>query len=189
MTELATSGQLRWAFARIAVITIPLVLLLGRMSAQVAGSVAENPWFMALAKPALYPPGWVFGVVWSVLYVMMGAAVAHVIHARRARRRGLALALFTVQLLLNLAWSPLFFAAHRIGPAFFLILAIFALALPTALLFVRIRKVAGWLLVPYLLWLAFAAVLCWQIWQLNPDGAPVQPTSSVVELTMPSKQD
>ena len=62
-------------------------------------------------------------------------------------------------------------------------------ALPTALLFVRIRKVAGWLLVPYLLWLAFAAVLCWQIWQLNPDGAPVQPTSSVVELTMPSKQD
>ncbi len=189
MSELATSGQLRWAFARIAVITIPLTLLLGRLSAQLSGSVEENLWFSALDKPGLYPPGWAFGVVWTLLYVMMGAALAYVIHARGAYRRTLALVLFAVQLLLNLAWSPLFFGAHQIGLSFFLILAIIAAALPTAWWFGQIRKVAGWLMVPYLLWLGFAAVLCWQIWQLNPDSAAVQSGTVDAVLSMPTQQE
>src|SRR5687767_10665402 len=99
-SQLASKSQLRWAFARVALITVPLTLLLGTLSGRASGSGEENPWFEGLVKPALQPPGWAFGVAWTILYTLMGLAVAMVIAARGARGRGLAAGLFVVQLAL-----------------------------------------------------------------------------------------
>lgn len=174
MTGLASPAQIRMSFLRWAIVTIPLIVLLGSLSGTIGGSSAHNGWFSALQKPDFMPEGWVFGAVWTILYALMGLALAFVLNARGAYGRPAALGLFTVQLLLNLAWSPLFFSAHRIEAALWLIGAIFIFALLTTLAFGRIRKLAAWALVPYLIWLCFAAVLNWRIVELNPDGGAME---------------
>jgi tryptophan-rich sensory protein len=93
-------------------------VFLGFLSGRLANSGYGNRWFDALVKPDFMPPGWAFGVAWTILYILMGLALAMVIHARGARGRGVAIILFLVQLLLNLAWSPLFFRAHQVDNAF-----------------------------------------------------------------------
>lgn len=180
--EIATKGQLRWAFARWALVTVPLILLLGFASSRIAPGGADNRWYAALTKPAGTPPDWVFGVVWTTLYVMMGLALAMILHARGSRMRGLAIALFVLQLALNLVWSPMFFGAHQVQPALVTLLAIIALTIPTVLLFQRIRVVAGLLLVPYLLWLAYATYLNWGILQLNPNAATLVPGAPSAQM-------
>ena len=188
MTGLASRSQLRWAFIRVAVITVPLIELLGALSGRIAGPSNGNAWFQALAKPAAYPPGEIFGIVWPILYALMGIAAAIVWHARGAKGRQAALSLFVVQLLLNLAWVPLFFRYHQIAASLVLALTIFVAALLTTLRFARIRRMAGWLMVPYLAWLAFAAVLNLRIWQLNPDGGLSVSDGGVVEMQLPPVQ-
>ena len=180
--EVASRGQLRAAFLRWAVVTVPFLLLLGFTSARLAPSGAENHWYRALAKPTATPPDWVFPVAWSVLYVLLGVALAMVLNARGSRLRGAAIALFAVQLLANLAWTPLFFGLHRIWPAVALIAVLFVLATATAVLFGRIRALAGWLLVPYLAWLVYAGLLAYGIAQLNPaaDGLATPPAATQV---------
>ena len=187
MTGLASRDQLRWSLLRTALVSVPLVLLLGTLSGRLAGSAEDNPWFAALAKPDAYPPGVIFGIVWTILYVMMGIALALVWNARGAKGRGQGLLLFAAQLLANLAWSPLFFRFHRIEGAFWLIVVIFGLALLTTLRFASVRRLAGWLMVPYLAWLSFAAVLNWRIHELNPGGGPNVSTAGV-ELRLPPQE-
>jgi translocator protein len=99
-------------------VTVPAVVLLGFISGQMSNSGYENRWFAALSKPDIIPPGWVFGAVWSVLYILLGIALAMILFARGAKGRFVALALFFAQLGLNLLWSPLFFAAHQVSLAF-----------------------------------------------------------------------
>lgn len=171
MNEIASPGQLRLAYLRWALFTVPAIVFLGFLSGRFANSGYGNRWFAALDKPDLMPPGWAFGVAWTILYVMMALALAVVLHARGARGRGPAIALFLVQLLLNLAWSPLFFRAHQVDSALALILILFVAVAVTTLLFWRIRRIAGILLLPYLLWLAFASFLNYEIRRLNPDAA------------------
>src|SRR4051794_13078188 len=101
MTAIASKGQTRLSFLRYALVTAPLILFLGTVSGTIAGSGSGNPWYDALQKPAIQPPGWTFGVVWTILYILLGIALALVLHARGAKTRGLAIALFIVQLLLN----------------------------------------------------------------------------------------
>ena len=170
MNELASPGQLRMSFLRWALVTVPAIVLLGFLSGRVANSGYENLWFAALEKPALMPPGWVFGAVWTLLYILIALALAMVLNARGARRRGLGIALFLVQFLLNLAWSPIFFARHQVMPAFFLILAMILLTGATIAVFRRIRGAAALLMLPYLAWLCFAAWLNYGIHSLNPDA-------------------
>ncbi len=179
MSELASTAQLRAAFLRWALVLVPGIVLLGFVSGVVAGSGPNNPWFNALAKPDIYPPPATFGIVWSILYVMMGLALTMVVTAWGAEGRRLAVLAFAVQLALNLAWTPLFFAMHRISAALVLLgLLDVALAF-TVLVFARVRRRAAWLLVPYLLWTLFATALNWQFLALNPgadgqSGAPVR---------------
>ncbi|HEX8583179.1 MAG TPA: TspO/MBR family protein [Allosphingosinicella sp.] len=182
MSGIASRSQLRMSFLRYALVTVPLVLLLGTISGRAAGSGYGNDWFDALEKPALMPPGWVFGAAWTLLYILIGLALALILHARGARGRGLAIGLFLAQLALNYAWSPIFFAAHETGLAFIVIVLMIILATLTALLFGRIRRAAGLLMLPYLAWLFFAAFLTWQIGALNPDAAqlvPPQPSADI----------
>jgi tryptophan-rich sensory protein len=186
MTQIASRSQLRMSFLRYALVTVPLVLLLGILSGKIAGSGYGNPWFDALVKPDIMPPGWVFGAAWTVLYILLGFAVALILHARGARGRPLALAFFLAQLVLNYAWSPVFFAMHEVGTAFVMIVAMLVLSAVAALLFYRIRRAAGLLMLPYLAWLAFAALLTWQIGELNPDASELVPQAGSADIRLTS---
>jgi tryptophan-rich sensory protein len=136
-------------------------------------SLNARAFYGALAKPAWAPPGWVFGPVWSTLYLLMGIAAwlvcraAPATSARRAdRRRGLAL--FVGQLALNALWTWLFFAWRRGGAAFWEIVLLGVAVVVTAWYFGRVRPLAAWLLLPYLGWVSFATALTWAVWQRNP---------------------
>jgi tryptophan-rich sensory protein len=155
-------------WGRIALVTCPLIVLLGSASGWLSGSGYGNAWFDGLVKPFFMPPGWVFGVVWPVLYLLMGISLAIVLAEPPSPRRKVALVLFFVQLALNFAWSPIFFAAHDIALAKIVIFIMAALAAAAAGQFMRLRKPAGLLLIPYLAWLVFAATLNSTIEELNP---------------------
>ena len=155
-------------WSKMAIVTAPLILLLGTASGWLSNSGYGNPWFASLEKPFFMPPGWLFGVVWPVLYVLMGIAVAMILAEPPSQRRRNALILFAVQLVLNFAWSPIFFAAHDIRLAKYVIYVMALIAAGAAGQFMRLRKAAGLLMVPYLAWLIFAAALTSVIEDLNP---------------------
>lgn len=173
MNLLASSGQLRASFMRWALVCVPAILLLGFLSGRVAQSGPGNPWFAALAKPALYPPPVAFPVVWTMLYVLMGLALAMVLAARGAWGRGPAVLAFLVQFALNLAWTPVFFGAHMLTGSLIVIALLDLAVIATVFLFWRVRPVAALLLVPYLIWISFATYLNFALLQANPtlDGA------------------
>ena len=168
MNQIASKGQLRMSLLRWILFIVPVTVLLGFTFSQFANSGEENRWFQALAKPAAQPPGWAFGAAWALLYTMMGTAFAMVLHARGAPLRVPAIILYLLQFALSLFWPILFFGMHQVTAAFWLLIIIFVLALATTVIFGRIRKAAAWLMVPYLAWLCFAAILNKQIDWLNP---------------------
>jgi tryptophan-rich sensory protein len=153
---------------RTALLCVVAIELLGGLSGWLSNSGYGNGWFDALQKPSFMPPGWAFGVVWPILYALLGIALGMVLAEPPSPRRGLALILFLVQLALNFAWSPIFFGAHDISLANIVIFAMAALAAAAAGQFLRIRKAAGLLMIPYLVWLVFAATLNSAIGALNP---------------------
>lgn len=164
MTE-ETEGDWDW---RIALVTVPAIVGFGSLSGWLSNSGYDNGWFAALAKPGFMPPGWLFGLVWPLLYALLGVALALVIQQQRTRTRRLALVLFGAQLVLNYLWSPLFFAAHAIRLALAVIIVMTLLAIATAWQFARVRPLAGALMLPYLAWLGFATALNGAIDRLNP---------------------
>lgn len=168
--ELASKGQLRASYLRWAVVTVPFILLLGFVSGRLVETGDANCWYRALAKPALTPPDWAFPVAWTTIYILMGLALAMIVNARGSRLRGVAIALFFAQLLVNLAWTPLFFGAHQVLAAAVTIAVMLALTIATALVFGRIRPLAAWLLVPYMVWISFAGLLTLEIHRLNPNA-------------------
>ena len=170
MNQIASKGQLRASYLRWALVVVPAIVFLGFLSGQIANSGYGNRWFAALAKPAIMPPAWAFPVAWTLLYILMGFALSMILHARGARMRGFAILVFLAQLACNLAWSPLFFAAHKVHGALYLIVLMLLLAGLATLLFARIRAIAALLMLPYLAWLCFAATLNYQVGVLNPDA-------------------
>ena len=156
------------SWGRIALVTVPAIILIGSASGWVSGSGYGNPWFDALAKPAFMPPGWAFGVVWPVLYALLGVSLAMILALSPSPRRRTALTLFFVQLALNFAWSPIFFALHDLRLSQVVIVAMAAIAAGAAGQCYRLNWTAGLLLIPYLAWLVFAVVLNSSIATLNP---------------------
>ncbi|WP_137283724.1 TspO/MBR family protein [Halorussus salinisoli] len=124
-------------------------------------------WYPTLAKPAFTPPSWVFGPVWTTLYLLMGVALYLVWRSDRGRLRQVALAVFGVQLVLNAAWSLVFFGSQAVLGGLAVILALLAVILATIAAFARVDRRAAVLLVPYLLWVGFATALNFEIWRLN----------------------
>lgn len=142
------------------------------------GSLFSTPavrsaWFSELAKPAWNPPNWLFGPVWTLLYILMAIAAWLVWRERGWAGAALPLSVFFIQLAINLAWSLIFFGAHRIGLAFADIVLLWLAILTTILLFWRISPLAGGLLLPYLLWVSFAGALNFAIWQMNQGSLTV----------------
>jgi benzodiazapine receptor len=182
--EIASKQQLRLAFLRWAVVTVPLLLLLGFTSARLVPTGSANSWYAALAKPAQTPPDWAFPAAWTVIYILLGLALAMIINARGSRLRGRAIGLFVVQMIVNLIWTPLFFGAHQIFWALVVIVVMFLLALSTTFLFGRIRTGAAWLMVPYLAWLVVAGILTFQIHRLNPNADTLVRPSSTTQIDL-----
>jgi translocator protein len=182
--EIASREQLRMSFIRWALVCVPSTVFLGFLSGRLSNSGYGNRWFNALDLPAIVPPGWVFGVVWTILYALMGVALAMILHARGSKGRALALGLFGGQFLLNLLWTPLFFGAHQVSLALILILLILIVAIAATFAIAPIRKGAAWLLVPYLIWLSFASILNFQIDQRNPDAERMVPSTPAAEIVL-----
>lgn len=139
--------------------------------AAVGGAVTATSvgtWYAALAKPSFNPPDWLFGPVWTTLYLMMAVAAWRVWRARGRVDARAALGLWALQLALNLVWSFVFFGARMIGAALVEIVVLLVAILATLALFWRIDRVAGALLVPYAAWVGFATLLTAALWRLNP---------------------
>jgi benzodiazapine receptor len=124
-------------------------------------------WYAGLAKPSWTPPNALFGPVWTLLYAMMAVSAALVWRKAGFGAAWKPLTVFAVQLVLNAAWSWLFFGLHRPGAAFGEILILWTAILITLVLFWRVRPISGVLLLPYWAWVSFAAALNFSIWQLN----------------------
>jgi tryptophan-rich sensory protein len=153
--------------------SFPWLALIGWLLAAFAGavgaiaSVDAAAFYAGLSRPAWAPPGWVFGPVWTLLYTLMGVAAFRVWRAPGDRH--LALTLFGLQLAVNALWSWLFFAWHRGALAAIEVLVLLALIAATLFAFRRHDRLSAWLMLPYLLWVAFASLLTWTIWLRNPD--------------------
>ena len=182
MPGIASKTELQMSFLRYALFTVPAVVLLGTLSGLLSNSGDGNPWFAALAKPPIMPPGWVFAVAWTILYTMLGLSLAMLLHARGAHNRERALILFGLQLLLNFAWSPLFFRAHKVSLALSVIAAMIVVVIFMIFVLWKIRIWAAALLLPYFSWLLFALTLNYQILELNPDAERLEPARAAINI-------
>ena len=120
-----------------------------------------------IVKPPLSPPGWVFPVVWAILYALMGIGAAKVYQAPASKTRSMGLNLFITQLVVNFFWSPIFFNLQDFGFSLLWLLLLWGLVLWMILAFRKVEPLAAKLQIPYLLWLTFAAYLNLGVWYLN----------------------
>ena len=156
-------------------VTSPARLLLGLVgwlalcfaAAALGGLFMPGEWYAQLRKPSWNPPGWIFGPVWTALYTMMAIAAWLVWRRGGFAAQRLPLGLFFLQLLFNALWSPLFFGLHHPALAFADILLLWLALLATLPTFWQRSLVAGTLLIPYLAWVSFAAMLNFALWRLN----------------------
>ncbi len=134
----------------------------------ILSSDASSIWYFNLQKPSFNPPSWLFGPVWTALYLMIGVS-SYLVWKKRAQIAQLprTSALYFIQLVLNVLWSFLFFYAHNIGAALIEIVALLVAILINASVFYKIDKTAGLLFIPYLLWVCFATLLNYQFYSLN----------------------
>lgn len=150
-----------------AIIAIAIPLMVGATSGFFTISGVES-WYQTIQKPSWNPPNWIFGPVWTTLYVMMGIALFLVWKEDTSEElKKIAIALFAVQLTLNFFWSFIFFNQQQPGWALVEIIAMWFFLLLTIFAFAQVNKTAAWLLVPYISWVSFATILNYTIWQLN----------------------
>lgn len=131
-----------------------------------ASSVSS--WYMTLAKPSFNPPGWIFAPVWTFLYFLMGLALFIIWQKGKENRYfKIAIWVFAIQLSLNFFWSLLFFGLHSPGLALIEVIFLWFSIILNIFYFSKISKISAWLLVPYILWVSFAAFLNFSLWRLN----------------------
>ena len=138
------------------IVSVVVCLLAGAVGSLFTSS-SVSTWYATLAKPSFNPPSWLFGPVWTVLYILMGIAL-YLAWTKRKEANG-EIAVFTAQLALNMLWSALFFGLRNPSWALIEIIILWVMILVTMMKFYAIEKKAGYLLVPYLLWVSFATVL------------------------------
>jgi len=128
---------------------------------------SDGAWYKGIKKPSFNPPSWVFGPVWTLLFTLMGISLYLVWTSPSSKIRIIALILFAVQFLFNVAWSYLFFGINKPLWAFVEILILIGFILATIIYFFKVNKLSGYLLIPYILWVSFASFLNYSIWKLN----------------------
>ncbi|WP_144922709.1 TspO/MBR family protein [Halorubrum salsamenti] len=177
---MSTSAAARLPDRRDALLVVAAAVAVNLIGAVgVPFTATESAWFAALDLPAYYPPGWAFGVAWPILYALIGAAAALVYlggregekptggSTRLARDARIALGLFAVQLVVNVAWSPVFWGLERADLGLVVLGLLLPLVVATTVAFDRVDRRAALLLVPYLAWVCFATALNYGIWALN----------------------
>ena len=150
--------------------TLAVIVAVTALAAAI-GAIASRQapeFYMMLDAPSWAPPPWLFGPVWTVLYVMMALAAWIVVRERRRTSVTPELALFGAQLALNALWTWLFFSWHQGAAAFVEVAVLLVVVGLTVFAFGRVRTLAGVLMLPYMLWVAFATVLTFSLWQRNP---------------------
>lgn len=152
-----------WAVLMSIIVATALAAVLGSVA-----SIYAAEFYQGLAKPSWAPPAWVFGPVWTVLFVMMAASAWLAVKNRPLSRSRSALILYGAQLVFNAAWTWLFFRFHLGAAAFVEVLSLLLMVVLTACAFHRLRPLAGWLLTPYIAWVSFACLLTYSLWQGNP---------------------
>jgi translocator protein len=148
------------------VICISIPLVIGGLSG-LATTGAIDSWYAMLNKPSFNPPNYLFGPVWTMLYVLMGISLFLVWKSSQGKSRNKAIVIFMIQMTLNFAWTFLFFYFHWLGFALIEILLLWITITLMILTFYRIDKTAALLQIPYLLWVTFASILNGAIWLLN----------------------
>jgi translocator protein len=155
--------------------------------AGIVGAIFTTPsipsWYSTLTKPALTPPAWVFGPVWTILFALMGIAAFLVWrNGWNKKEVKVALAIFIFQLILNTFWSIIFFGSHDPATAFIEIIALWLAIIVTIIEFHRVSKWAAYLLLPYIIWVSFAAYLNFSIWQFS-----TKVPTNIIACTMEAK--
>ncbi|WP_439534470.1 TspO/MBR family protein [Polymorphobacter sp.] len=164
----------RGAGIRAGLVLVPLILAVGGLVARISGSTEDNGWFQSLVLPPVQPPGAAFGIAWSILYTVLAVAAAIIWAQPAGALRTRALWLFAIGMLINFTWSPVFFSAHLIVPALAIILVMWAVAVWTTVVFAKLSRLAAAMMLPYIAWLTFAALLNAWIWRLNPGADAFQ---------------
>ncbi len=166
-TDSASTKKIR-LFKHVSMLLVFIVICMGAAG---LGAIATTPeiggWYQTLNKPTWNPPSWIFAPVWTALYLMMAVAAWDVWRSADFAKTKFAMTIFAVQLILNIAWSWIFFRWHQIGWAMFEIVALWATILATIFVFLRFSRLSAALLIPYLAWVSFASVLNFWFWRLN----------------------
>jgi tryptophan-rich sensory protein len=151
-------------------------LIISLIIPQIAGAIGAvfttssiSGWYAILQKPSFSPPNWIFGPVWTALFLLMGISLYLVWNngAIDAKTKNTAFIIFGIQLALNVLWSILFFGLKSPGASLMEIFLLIVAIIINAVYFYKISPVAGWLFLPYILWTSFASVLNFFIWKLN----------------------
>lgn len=148
------------------IIAIAIPLGVGFLSSYLISDTMQQ--YQQLSQPSFAPPGWVFPVVWTILYILMGIA-SYIVYDEGIRNPDVrnALMFYIAQLIVNFFWTIIFFGFELRGFALIWLILLWILAVITTIKFYRINKIAGYLMIPYILWLSFAGVLNYAIWKLN----------------------
>lgn len=152
------------------ILTLIICLLIPLVTGSLSGLAnvgSLNDWYVQLNKPSFNPPGYLFGPVWTVLYLLMGVSLYLIWKSPTGKQRTNALIIFGVQMFLNFAWSFMFFYFRQIGLALIDIIALWLMIVYMIVNFYKINKVAANIQIPYLLWVSFATILNASIWMLN----------------------
>ncbi len=148
------------------IVSIAVPLIIGFLGS-IATASSVNTWYQTIKKPVFTPPNWLFGPVWTLLFILMGIAFFLVWHSKNTSGIKLAVIIFFIQIVLNLLWSVFFFGLRNPWLAFFDIVVLWFFILTNTILFYRISHSAGYLLIPYLLWVSFASILNLSVAMLN----------------------
>lgn len=148
------------------IVSIGLPLAVGAVAGMYTSSAVPD-WYANLNRPSFNPPDWIFGPVWTALYILMGISLFLIWKEEPGQVRNLAMGVFFFQLALNFAWSFIFFYSKMIGPALIEIIVLWISIVIMMLLFYKIRPLAAYINIPYLLWVSFATVLNAAYYLLN----------------------
>ena len=153
---------IKWGLLIIFIITCNLIGAIGAI-----WTSSDGPWYREINKPSFNPPNWIFGPVWTLLFTLMGISLYLVWISPSSNIKLIALTLFVIQFIFNITWSYLFFGLNNPLWSFIEILFLIGFILVTIFYFFKVNKTAGYLLIPYLLWVIFASFLNYSIWKLN----------------------
>jgi tryptophan-rich sensory protein len=144
---------------------VPLVI--GGLSGYFTGNEVNGEWYINLVKPAINPPAWVFGPVWTLLYLLMGVSLFMIVNTEKSELRTKALLIFSAQIFLNFWWSILFFSFHWLLISIIEIVLLWGFIVAMIITFRKLKPVAAYLQIPYLLWVSFATILNVAFWWVN----------------------